>query len=91
MGSQRSPKRYSDPNYQAAHDDTYAHPLDSEIPDVLPPGVTRQELDDAINECSKVLGGKSTILVGKDRKEFVDPYDLPEEGYEKRIPSAAIW
>lgn len=91
MSSQQAPKRYSDPSYQAAHDDTYAHPLDSEIPEVLPPGVTREAFDNAMRRCAQVLGENSTVFTGRDRKDFVDPYELPEEGYEKRVPSAAIW
>lgn len=85
------PKRYGDPHYQAAHDDTYAHPLDPEIPRVLPPGVTQQQFDDAIDKCTQVLGSSSSVNTGQDLKDFVDPYDLPEEGYEPKIPGAAIW
>lgn len=91
MNLQNTLKRYSLPSYQAAHDDTYAHPLDPEIPEVLPPGVTRQEFDNALRRCAEVLGKDSTIFTGRDRHEFVDPYDLPEEGCEKKIPGAAIW
>lgn len=91
MGSPKNPKRYSDASYQAAHDDTYAHPLHSDIPEVLPPGVSRQDFDSAMRSCAEVLGETSTIFAGRDLKEFVDPYDLPEEGCEKRVPGAAIW
>lgn len=91
MSSPRTPLRYPDPRYQAEHDETYAHPLDSEIPEVLPPGVTRQEFDDAMTKCAQVLGENSTIFTGSGRKEFVDPYHLPEGGHGRRIPSAAIW
>lgn len=91
MASQENPQRYSDPDYQAAHNETYAHPLDSDIPEVLPPSITRQEFDDAMRKCAEALGKGSTIFTGADRKEFIDPYDLPEEGRERRIPSAAVW
>lgn len=84
-------KRYADPSYQAAHDDTYAHPLNSEIPEVFPPDITRLEFDNAMSKCSQVIGRNSTIFRGPDRKDFVDPYDLPEEDCERRIPGAAIW
>lgn len=86
-----TPKRYADPYYQATHDDTYAHPLDPEIPKVLPPGITRQQFDDALRKCEQVVGASSSVYTGQNLKDFVDPYDLPEEGYEKNIPGAAIW
>lgn len=91
MGSREIPKRYSDPSYQSAHDDTYAHPLDSDIPEVLPPGVSREEFENVLHRCAEALGENSTIFSGIGLKEFVDPYELPEEGFEKRVPSAAIW
>lgn len=86
-----SPKRYTDPSYQAAHDDTYAHPLDPEIPRVLPPGVTRQQFDDALQNCQKLLGSSSSVYTGQELKDFVDPYELPEEGHGKKTAGAAIW
>lgn len=91
--SSQSPtqKRYIDPDYQAAHDDAYRHPLDPDIPSVLPPGTTQQEFDDAIRKCEQALGASSSVYTGQELKDFVDPYDLPEEGCERKVPGAAIW
>lgn len=86
-----TPKRYADPHYQAAHDDTYWHPLDREIPSVLPPGISREKFDDALRQCEQVIGPSSSVYTGQDLKDFVDPYDLPEEGHERKVPGAAIW
>lgn len=92
MSNQSStPARYADPSYQAAHDDTYRYPLNPEIPRVLPPGINAQQFDEALYKCKQVVGSSSSVYTGKDLKDFVDPYDLPEEGYERKVPSAAIW
>lgn len=84
-------KRYADRDYQAAHDETYAHPLDPKIPSVLPPGVTRPQFDEALRKWEQALGPSCSVVTGQDLKDFVDPYELPEEGYERRTPGAAIW
>lgn len=92
MSAINLPKKYDDTGYQAAHDDTYAHPLNPKpVERVLPPGVDRRAFDLALEECARSLGQGSALYVGNDLKDYVDPYELPEEGHEKRIPGAAIW
>lgn len=91
MGSQGPALRYTDPSYQAAHDNTYAHPLVPDIPSVLPPAVTQAQFDTALDDVAHILGENSTLYTGRDLRDFIDPYDLPEEGLERKVPGAAIW
>ncbi len=82
--------RYADPTYQSAHDETFAKPVVKDIETVLPPGVSQRSFDSALSEFKEVLG-EDAIFVGSDLKEYVDPYEIPESGHERNIPSAAVW
>lgn len=91
MGSQpqKPPPRYEDPEYQAAHDDLFEYLLDPNIETVLPPGVTRDDFERALDDFVQVVGGEA-VITGKDLREYVDPYDIPESG-QRTVPSAAVW
>ncbi|KUI53403.1 Vanillyl-alcohol oxidase [Cytospora mali] len=81
--------RYTDPVYQAAHDDTFRTPIFEEIATVLPPGVSREDFDGALNQIAATLGERA-IFKGEKLKEYVDPYEIPEHGHERNIPGAAV-
>lgn len=82
--------RYADPVYQAAHDETYSNPITKEIPAVLPPGVSREDFDKALDQLAASLGDDS-VYKGEKLKDYVDPYEIPEGGHERNIPGAAVW
>lgn len=82
--------RYADPVYQAAHDDTFRTPIIEGISAILPPGVTREDFDSALNQIAETLG-EHAIFKGEKLKEYVDPYEIPEGGHERKIPGAAVW
>lgn len=90
MVAQPQAPRYADPVYQTAHDETYNTPVVKGIPSVLPPGVSKGDLDKAIAELAAGLG-EHAIFTGDKLKEYVDPYEIPESGHERNIPSAAVW
>lgn len=90
MASQAPAPRYADPVYQTAHDETYNTPIIKGIPSVLPPGVSQAELDKALSEIAAGLGDRA-VFTGERLKEYVDPYEIPESGHERNIPSAAVW
>ncbi|ROW06858.1 hypothetical protein VMCG_04057 [Cytospora schulzeri] len=81
--------RYADPVYQAAHDDTFRTPINQEIPMVLPPGVSQEEFDSALNQIAESLG-ENAVFRGEKLREYVDPYEIPEGGHERKIPGAAV-
>ncbi|KAI1335671.1 glycolate oxidase [Xylariaceae sp. FL0016] len=81
-------KTYTNPEYQAAHEETFAHPLDGEVEVVLPPGITRQKLDDALKEIADAIG-RHAVFSGADLKDYVDPYEIPEAVEQRKIPCAA--
>lgn len=81
---------YADPIYQSAHDETFANPVIKDIETVLPPEVSQGDFDTAIKEFKEVLG-QDTVFTGSDLKEYVDPYEIPESGKERNVPSAAVW
>jgi len=88
--SDKVPEKYRDLEYQLAHSDTYAHPIIQGIDKVLPPGVSQVDFDQAVASLMTVLG-KDAVFVGDRLKEYVDPYEVPESGHERRIPGAAVW
>lgn len=81
---------YSDPEYQAAHDDVFATPLNALVEDVLPPGLTQDEFTGAIQQLVEALG-QDAVFTGSKLKEYVDPWEIPESGHERKIPSGAVW
>ncbi|KAI1334631.1 vanillyl alcohol oxidase [Xylariaceae sp. FL0016] len=83
------PPIYADPIYETAHKDVFASPLTEAIEEVLPPGVSRDDFARALEKLVAVLG-KNAVFTGKDLKEYVDPYDIPEAGKLRSVPSAAV-
>ncbi|GAW26802.1 putative glycolate oxidase [Rosellinia necatrix] len=84
------PPAYADPTYQTAHEAVFSTPLTAKIERVLPPGVSDGDFSKAIEKAVRVLG-KSAVFTGDDLKYYVDPYDIPEAGKARNIPSAAVW
>ena len=56
----------------------------------MPPGVSQEDLNRALEELKGALGSDS-VFNGSDLKEYVDPYEIPEAGKERKLPSAAVW
>ncbi|KAH9903843.1 glycolate oxidase [Xylariomycetidae sp. FL2044] len=92
------PPRYADPTYQEAHDAIFSRPLvdddddDDETTLVLPPGgvVSREEFARAVGELVSELGHSAVFTTRRDLREYVDPYDIPEAGHVRSVPSAAV-
>ncbi len=84
------PPAYADSIYQAAHEDVFSTPLTETIETVLPPGVSEGDFSQAIKQVIGVLG-KDAVFTGDDLKYYIDPYDIPEAGTGRNIPSAAVW
>ncbi|KAI1131200.1 glycolate oxidase [Nemania abortiva] len=83
------PPAYADSIYQTAHEDVYSTPLTRKIETVLPLGVSQGDFSRAIEKIIRVLG-KDAVFIGEDLKYYVDPYDIPEAGKVRNIPSAAV-
>ena len=83
------PIRYHDPEFQKAHAEVF---FASEKPlyPVLPPGISQDELDKAVQEFVDVVGSKS-VFAGEALLDYIDPYEIDEPGVERKIPSAAVW
>ncbi|KAI1384334.1 putative vanilly-alcohol oxidase [Hypoxylon trugodes] len=81
--------RYTDPLYQTAHEEAFSKPLFAEIKTVLPPDVSHEDFDSALNQIVEALG-KDAIFTGPSLKDYVDPYEIPESGHERSVPSAAV-
>lgn len=84
------PPAYADPTYQTAHEDVFSRPLTKNVETVLPPGVSEADFARAIKKAIEVLG-KDAVFTGDDLKYYIDPYDIPEAGRVRNIPSAAVW
>lgn len=89
MTSSPPSKTYADPDYEAAHRETFAAPK-TKIPDVLPIGVTKATFDAAIKDLVSAVGVAS-VFVGEALAHYVDPYDVYEDDESRRrVPSAAV-
>jgi hypothetical protein len=89
MVAQHEP-RYADPIYQTAHDSTYNKPIIQGIPQVLPPGISQNDFDSALEQIAATLG-TDAVFRGERLKEYVDPYEIPESSHERKVPGAAVW
>ena len=89
MTTTRGP-RYTDTLYQSAHEECFSKPLIQEIKSVLPPGVSQEDFSRALEELTQALGADA-VFSGSDLKEYVDPYEIPEAGNERKLPGAAVW
>ncbi len=82
---------YTDSGYQAAHEETYSHPLTKTIEPVLPPGVNQEDFDRALKQLVEAVG-KDAVFVGEEGlKHYIDPYEIPEAVDKRKVPSAAVW
>ncbi len=81
--------RYGDPEYQAAHDDTFSYPL-TKLETVLPPGIGQEDFAKLLSELVQATE-QNAVFSGESLKDYVDPYDIPEAGTQKKVPSAAVW
>jgi hypothetical protein len=81
---------YADSEYQAAHDETFSHPLTRDIESVLPPGVSPENFGFALKELTDVIG-QDAVFTGEDLKDYVDPYEIPEAVDQRKVPCAAVW
>ncbi|KAI5865688.1 putative vanilly-alcohol oxidase [Durotheca rogersii] len=82
------PPKYANPLYQAAHDEAFSNPILGKIEQVLPPDVSQDDFDTALSQIVKALG-EDAVFTGDNLKEYVDPYEIPESGHERNVPSAA--
>jgi len=90
MPSSSAPVRYEDPEYQLAHHDLYLG-ITKEAPEhILPPGVSQEDFDQAIGEFVAALGDHA-VFTGEALRDYTDPYEIPQAGVERKIPSAAVW
>ncbi|XXH06165.1 hypothetical protein Hte_012611 [Hypoxylon texense] len=81
---------YADPIYQTAHDEAFSKPLFAKIETVLPPDVSPEDFALALELLVEALG-RDAVFTGSDLKDYVDPYEIPESGHERSVPSAAVW
>ncbi len=81
---------YADAEYQAAHDETFSHPLTQGIDVVLPPGVGHDDLGHALEDLVRAVGDHA-VFSGQGLRDYVDPYEIPESVDQKKIPCAAVW
>lgn len=82
--------RYTDNLYQSAHDECFSKPLIQGIESVLPPGLSQEDFSRALEELTQALGADA-VFSGSALKEYVDPYEIPEAGKERKLPGAAVW
>lgn len=82
--------KYADPLYQTAHDEAFSKPLFEKIQVVLPPDVAEEEFALVLEKLIEALGNDA-VFSGQGLRDYVDPYEIPESGHERSVPSAAVW
>lgn len=92
MASTELPKgRYKDSFVLEKHRELFsAKNLLTPLGTSLPPGVTQNELDFAIQKFVALLGSDS-VFIGDALVDYVDPYELWEHEGKRKVPSAAVW
>lgn len=90
MASTTAPIRYEDPEVQQAHSDQYLNSPERPLYPVMPPGVGKDEFDKAMQAFNYVLGSEN-VFAGEALNDYIDPYEIVEDGEERNIPSAAVW
>lgn len=90
MPSSTPPVRYGDREYQQEHENLYlsVSKLAPEI--VLPPGVSKEAFGRAINDLVNALG-EFGVFTGEALRDYIDPYETPQHGVVRKVPSAAVW
>lgn len=83
------PAQYQDPLYQQAHAKTFLEAGTPPVPQIYPPGVSEVDFKRAIEEFRSVVGA-TEVVTGDRLVEYVDPYELEEEGPNRKLPSAAV-
>ena len=81
---------YQDAEYQNAHNDLYLGISIDAPPKVLPPGVSQETFDQAIDDFLSILG-QDSVFTGEALRDYVDPYEITLPNVERKIPSAAVW
>lgn len=84
------PVRYQDPVYQKTHRTLFSNSLTHPLEPVLPPAVTQEQFNCALEELRKVLGHDG-VFTGKSLEDYIDPYELWEGEGRRKTPSAAVW
>ncbi|KAJ1329849.1 4-cresol dehydrogenase (hydroxylating) flavoprotein subunit [Microdochium nivale] len=81
---------YTSSEYEDAHRATFALPTANPIKQVLPPGLTRAQFDEAVQDLVCAVG-KGAVFVGEALAHYVDPYEVyvQDEG-RRKVPSAAV-
>ncbi|OAL33086.1 hypothetical protein AYO20_07568 [Fonsecaea nubica] len=90
MTSKLPVNTYADPEYDRAHQKTFAPPKIAPIKSVLPPNVTRADFETALRDLIAIVG-RTQVFIGDALAHYIDPYELYENDESKRkMPSAAV-
>lgn len=84
------PMRYKDPEYQKTHFNLFSESLTRPLEKVLPPGVTQADFDAAVASLKQAVGPEH-VMTGESLVEYIDPYELFEDPFRRKIPSGAVW
>ncbi|KAK1752660.1 hypothetical protein QBC47DRAFT_432280 [Echria macrotheca] len=85
------PPTYTDPDYEAAHTQTFERTPRHPLPDrILPPGIRPSDFDAAIASFIAAVG-PGAVFTGPALSDYIDPYDVHEHDASRRkVPSAAV-
>jgi len=78
-----------DAEYQSTHYNLFRDSITVPLKSVLPPGVSRDTFDTAIEKYKSVVGD-AQVYQGNALTEYIDPYELHEAEGTRRMPSAAV-
>ncbi|KAH6976477.1 hypothetical protein BKA56DRAFT_633675 [Ilyonectria sp. MPI-CAGE-AT-0026] len=81
---------YTDPDYERAHQTTFAPPKSRPVEPVLPPGVKQAQFDEALEQFASVVGTEQ-VFIKEALAHYIDPYEVCEnDASQRKMPSAAV-
>ncbi|KAM5370218.1 hypothetical protein ACJZ2D_008621 [Fusarium nematophilum] len=90
MTSALPTQTYLDPEFERAHQATFASHKGASIKRVLPPGVQQGDFERALKDFAAAVGDQQ-VFVRDALAHYIDPYDIYEKDESKRkVPSAAV-
>lgn len=82
---------YTDPDYERAHQTTFAPPKSRPVEPVLPPGVKQAQFDEALKQFASAVGTEQ-VFIKEALAHYIDPYEVCEnDASQRKMPSAAVW
>ncbi|CAK7212894.1 hypothetical protein SCUCBS95973_001615 [Sporothrix curviconia] len=90
MADTPGPIFYADKAVQAQHDALFRGSAQRDVPETLPPGVSRPAWEAALRAFRDIVGADG-VHTGAALVNYTDPFELWQDTDRRHVPSAALW